>query len=220
MHLTAICPTFRRPKLIPGILEMWQAQEFPKADCSMLIFDDGQSFESQHGDNWRLISRPRRCPTLGAKFRETVSLAIAHGTDAIVLFEDDDLYLPEYLANHESILTDHDVSQSSSVWTDNGIPDRRIEVKAIGSHHGSWGYTVDAYNRAGGYPADVNHGFDFVLNDRFRAADCKIGRPSHVSPYVYRWQTSGYPNGSGWGRRIYEATEKCHREDVGGELVR
>lgn len=219
MHLTAICPTFRRPKLIPNILAMWEQQEYPRDQCSLLIFDDGQSFESQSGDNWRLLSRPTRCPTLGAKFRETVSLAIAHGTDAIVLFEDDDIYLPGYLTNHAEILANHDVSQSSSIWTNDGVPGKRREHKSIGSHHGSWGFTVDAYRRAGGYPADVNAGFDFQLHARLVRADCTIGRPDHVSPYVYRWQTSGYQNGSGWGKAIYQATEKCHSNTKGGDLT-
>ena len=38
--------------------------------------------------------------------------------------------------------------------------------------------------------------------------------------YLYRWQTSGYSNGSGWGKTMYESTERCHKpERVEGRIV-
>jgi glycosyltransferase involved in cell wall biosynthesis len=208
MHITAICPTYRRPKLIPGIVRMFDQQNYPKSKCRLIILDDGQTLETNCDGNTITVSRPTRIKTLGAKFREIVRLAIAHGTEAIALFEDDDIYEPGYLARHAEILANCDMSQSSSVWTDDAIPGQRIEVPAKGSHHGSWAFTVEAYERAGGYPADRNLGFDLTLAARFKRAGCAIGFGEGVSPYVYRWQTSGYPNGSGFGDEIYEAMEQ------------
>jgi len=211
--ITAICPTYRRPKLIPNVLAMWNAQTYPKEKRILLILDDGQSFESQINldEGWILLSINLRIKTLGAKFNLLVDSAIQQSD--IVLFEDDDVYLPGYVEAHAKILKEHHSSQPEFVWSNDAQGRTTLnKSNAVGRHHGAWGFSKEAYDEVGGYYGTMNHGFDTNLGSRFLALNHYPQDPfKERIEYIYRWQTSGYSNGSGWGDDIYEATERCHK---------
>lgn len=206
MHITAICPTFRRPRLIPNILAMFIAQEYPPDQCRLIIYDDGGIFTPQVGSNWEIIVRPDRAPTLGTKNAELVELAISRGTDAIVLFEDDDCYLPGYLIAHARGLEKAPWTAPNHVLFKYG-GDIRI-ADADRRFHGSWGFKVKTYLASDGYP-DENEAFDskFGTNLRLAAGEpFKLFTVPDAIQYVYRWHAKGYANGSAWGKTIYEST--------------
>mgnify|MGYP002632513660 CR=1 FL=1 len=221
--IVAICPTFRRPKLIPNVLAMWDAQTYPADRRHLIILDDGGSFESQHGSNWELISLLERMPTLGGKFRRLAEHALTMAADIIALWEDDDVYLPWYLESHEQALRRGDISQPWAVLSNDkdGWGTSR-KVGAQGRFHGSWAFQADCYEQSDGYPANGVHDFDMRLNGALRrtggvVVDTFEGREPG---YLYRWQTTGYSNGSGWGKTMYESTERCHKpERVEGRIV-
>ena len=196
MKLVSICPTFRRSKMIPNVLAMWNRQDYPAADRHLIILDDGGTFDEQHGDNWSVITLPERVATIGQKFGQCCELARSHNPDAIVVWEDDDVYLPWHLSAAATTLGDHDVSCPSLVLADDGGGGLH-ESNAIGRHHGAWSFTVAAYDRSGGYP-HIDDAFDFAFRQRLLDADCSIGDPISIAPisYVYRWFTTGYANWS------------------------
>ncbi len=228
MRIAAICPTFRRPKLIPGIVHMFQQQTH--ADKVLLILDDGGSFDLQFqacssGDDdlsgvfvtstsrasWILHSVPRRYETVWHKFNDLIDLAESGGADAIALMEDDDCYLPGYLEAHARALETAPWSASPRVWFREPNHEPRIEP-AMRRFHGGWAYTLDAIREVGGYPTKP-YGSDTGLSDRLWN---KFGRPADPWPdgspqYVYRWQTSGYCNAHGWGENMHQAMANDHK---------
>jgi hypothetical protein len=210
MHLTAICPTFRRPRLIPNVLAMFAAQTY--SDCDLLIYDDGGTFDSQCGDRWELMTRPERCTPLGSKFRELVSIAISRGTDGIVLFEDDDIYGPNYLRDHATAQESAAWVVPDRVWTDNGCKPHEVQIARY-TCHGCWSFTASAYEAAGGYPGERSFGFDIAFGDRLLSHTGKPARLWREPPpqYIYRWQSTGYPNGHGFGESMEQAVEASHR---------
>lgn len=216
-YLIAICPTFRRPRLIPNVLAMWEAQTWPVERRQLIIYDDAGTFDSQRGRGWTLASTEHREPSLGDKFRVMVEIAIARGADAVCLFEDDDVYLPHYLEAHAVTLFERkaDISKPHEVYSNDrdGRGTYRT-VNATGRFHGCWAFTTDAYEKTAGYPPGHNAGFDMELQGAFHRADMRAADTwlEHPIGYVYRWQTTGYPNGSGWGEPIYNATAKSHAE--------
>jgi hypothetical protein len=212
MRLVAICPTYRRPKLIPNVLALWEMQDYPEDQRHLVILEDGGSFDSQVGKNWTLLTSPERFPTLGLKFGALCDFAITiMKADGIVVWEDDDVYLPHHLSAAADTLKNNDVSCSSVVLSDDGGKGLH-DASAIGRHHGAWSFTSDAYIRSGGYPKESSPPFDFSFLQRLKNAGCSIGDPrkNHKNSYIYRWMTSGYTNGSAFGNQIHERTEKTH----------
>lgn len=207
--IVAICPTFRRPKLIPNVLAMFEAQTHPNKQ--LLIYDDGGTFDSQHGDGWEIMSESEREVSLGSKFHCLVWIATEMGADHIALFEDDDVYLPGYLAAHADALREGDVSQPWRVYSnDKDGKGTYRRVGAQGRFHGSWAFTADIYQKSDGYPVDDSHDFDMQLNGALRRTGATIVDTFKDRPieYLYRWQTTGYQNGSGFGEAMYDVIGK------------
>ncbi len=191
MHITAICPTFRRPRSIPNLIAMFLAQDYEPDRCRLIIYDDGSTFSTQVGSNWEIVVRPERAPSLGRKIAELVDLAMSRGTDAVVFFRDDGCYLPGYLAAHARGLEKGAWTAPAHVLFDNGesLRTRRADRR----DHGCWGFRVDAYLASEGCP-DQNE----TLFADFRDRLCRVaGEPSELfSPpgaieYVYRRAGTG-----------------------------
>ena len=87
MFITALCPTYRRPKLLANAIAQFQAQDHP--DKEMIILDDAQQILEQSGENWRLYSAAARYPSLPEKYAAMIALADPR-TEAFVIWEDDD----------------------------------------------------------------------------------------------------------------------------------
>lgn len=220
--VVAICPTFRRPKLIPNVIAMWNLQDYDPQGRHLVILDDGQSFDEQNGDNWSIITVPDRFETLGLKFRYLCDFATSRFMDAdgIVVWEDDDVYLPHHVTAACETLKKYDVCCPSVVLSDDGGKGLH-ESPAIGRHHGAWSFQADAYQKSGGYPTEPLPPFDFRLLQRFGNAKCSIGDPIESYPisYIYRWMTTGYKNGSSFGKFIHERTANTHPESKHYGLV-
>lgn len=213
MKIAAICPTFRRPSLIPGIVKMFLDQSHE--DKFLLILDDGQSFDEQ----WildkgkpvgRLISCPYRMPSVWHKFNFLWKTAEAHGAEAVALMEDDDLYLPDYLSYHADVLSKWMWSSGKQVWFMEPRREPRVEL-AQRRFHGGWAYLINSLREVGGYREDC-HDADtklwFRMNDAF-------GPPidpwaNREIQYAYRWQLSGFPNAHGYGAQMHQMLAASH----------
>ncbi len=213
MNILGICPTYNRPHLVPNVLAMWQQQECEN-QRHLLIFDDAGQFKQATGEDWTLASTASRFKTLGAKFAATVDFAMRiasakswdlEGT-AIALFEDDDVYLPKYLAAHAATLRNSQFSAPHRVLANDEVgPGKWHSVDARGRHHGAWAYSLRAYIQSGGY-ADENPGFDLAFGGRL----AKIATPANTNSagfgptYIYRWMTAS-KNGSAFGDSLLDS---------------
>ena len=124
-------------------LEM--AFEEPRPE--LIILDDGGDFSSHAGDGWRLVSARERFPSLPDKFNALAELARG---DILVVWEDDDIYLPWHLTAHAAALQTGGFSKPSRILANFEGP--FVETDPGGSYHGSIAFTRAAFDAARGWP--------------------------------------------------------------------
>ena len=174
MFVTALCPTFRHPTLLANSLALWNAQTYPAHLRRLVILDDGQTFDDDVGDTWELHGARERLPSLPAKYNLLLSLAPPE-TEAFLVWEDDDVYLPDYVAAHAACLERHELSHPSAVWSD--YPGYLIEEPAAGRFHSALGFRRELIERIGGWPATDRADFDQQLQAALHAAAASKGDP-------------------------------------------
>lgn len=97
--IVALCPTFRRPRLVGNAAACFLAQKVG-GKRALLIWDDGGTLQPHHNGSIHVITS-KRFPDLGSKYNALARLAISElDADFLAVWEDDDIYLPWYLAAH------------------------------------------------------------------------------------------------------------------------
>ena len=166
MRLSVVCCTYGRPELLRRVL--WCFERQTHEDRRLIALDDSGRLGNHEGDRWRIISRPGRYTTLGEKRNAVASLATG---DALVVWDDDDLYLPRALEATAAALErapwsrpslaclrgPHGTLQRVRTWN---RPDQTDKAFQCG-----WGIDAVAFWRAGGY-AKLSRGEDCKLAKR------------------------------------------------------
>ena len=204
MKIAAVCCTYLRPKQLGHVIRCFQLQDYPAELRELIVLDDAGQYDSQEGRRWRLISTKGRFATLGQK-RNTATALVADDTEAVAVWDDDDLYLPWALRACAAALQYAPWSRPSLVL--HSRKDGSLaQHKTGGLFHGGWAYRRSAFEQVGGYPA-VNNGEDQALARRFQRAGVGEADPIRLGfrPfYVYAWGTSGSWHLSGMGRQGYQ----------------
>lgn len=212
--VSCLCPTFRRPELVANALACYLAQDYPNDRRELLILDDGDQFPSQYGVGWELISLRRRFRSLPEKFNALAGLARG---DILVVWEDDDIYLPWHITAHvEALQRGCRFSKPSQVLTHVGNALRH--EPADGRFHASIAFTRDALESVRGWPLTRRGDFDQSLLARL-AGEGPTGDPCAVRPpsYMFRWEsTKAYhgqelmrsPDDEGWYERASTLGDK------------
>lgn len=188
MKITAVCVTYNRPKLLGRMIHCFQQQDYP--DCELVILDDAGQYgrEITFGPKWRLYSQPNRYPTLGEKRNAAASLA-SRFSDAIAVWDDDDIYLPWALSATVAAIQRSDLSRPSIVLH----PDAggQLHQHATGGlFHSGWGYRRELFERIGGYTA-MDNGEDQNFLCRAIAAGAVTTDPlalGHRPFMCYPWE--------------------------------
>ncbi|MBL8848895.1 MAG: glycosyltransferase family 2 protein [Planctomycetaceae bacterium] len=219
--VSAVCPTYRRPDLLANAVACFLAQDYPASRRELIILDDAGQYDSQRGDGWELLSVPRRFRSLPEKFNTLAGLAQG---DILVVWEDDDIYLPWHIAAHVTAL-----QQGCSFSKPGAIRSYHAgqwhEEAAAGRFHGSIAFTRTAFDTAGGWPLTMRGDFDLQFMSRLGAlgptADPIAGRPPS---YIFRWETTGAyhgqafmhgPDDVGWYQRAaLQGSDASHRRLV------
>jgi len=172
----------------------------------LIVLDDAGQYDDQQGDGWRLVSTRRRFATLGQK-RNAAADLIADDTEAVAVWDDDDLYLPWALSASAAALEKADWSRPSVVLH----PKPRAGAVELHQHetgglfHGGWAFTRQIFQRAGGYPA-IDNGEDQALARRLRRVGARVADPIRlgIRPfYIYPWGNADGWHLSGMGRDGY-----------------
>jgi hypothetical protein len=207
--ITALCPTFRRPALLANSVALWESQDYPPDRRRLIILDDGGTFDPQEGPSWELHRVFVRYASLPTKFNALAGLA-SRETDAFLVWEDDDIYLPGYVSAHANVLRHRELSKPGTV-----LSDYTGELKAedaAGHFHSTLGFCRELFERVGGWPLSMRADFDLqfisVLERNARSIGdpfhpCTHHPPSEARPcdcrprieFVYGWQT-GTPHGT------------------------
>lgn len=166
MKIACICLTFNRPALLARLVECYCRLDYPDDQTELIILDDlGQytNTVSSSGKRWTLISFAKRFGTLSEK-RNAATALVAPGTEAVAIFDDDDIYLPWTLRAHAAALADADWSAPSVAINDKGL----WLASDKNPLHGGWAYKIEAFNEVGGYPRVKGSDEDKGLASKFK----------------------------------------------------
>jgi hypothetical protein len=199
MNIAAVCCTFLRPRQLGHLVHCFLKQDHPAEKRELVILDDAGQYDDQQGNGWRLISVPRRYPTLGEK-RNAAAALVSDEVDALAVWDDDDLYLPWSLRACVAALKVAPWSRPSLVLHPQ-MDGSLKQHETGGLFHGGWAYTRRAFQQAGGYPAQ-NNGEDQAFARRLKRASLEEADPTELGLkpfYVYSWGNSGEWHLSGMG---------------------
>lgn len=192
----AVCTvTYKRPALLGQAIWCFEQQTY--ANRTMVILDDSGELPEREGDGWRIVRAPERYPTLGAKRNACARLA-PPDADVLVVWDDDDLYLPWGLEATAAACRRADWSRPSEVCllTANGCL-WRIKSHSEGrndkANQCSWGVAAALFWSVGGYNEAKNQGEDADLARKLLAAGASEADPITVAPSLpwYIWGPHG-----------------------------
>jgi hypothetical protein len=120
----------------------------------------------------------------------------------VVVWEDDDVYLPGHVAAHAATLERHRWSKPSWIYSTYGRESIRDEPRieaAAGRFHASIAIRTDLLEEIGGWVQTPRADFDQQLLARLTAAGGPPGDSCDAGglTYVYRWGDTGGHHGSG-----------------------
>ena len=192
--VSCLCPTYRRPNLLENSIACFLAQDYPADRRELIVLDDAGELQNQTGDGWQIISIPRRFRSLPEKFNALAGLAKG---EIIVVWEDDDIYLPHHISGHVAAMEGHLWSKPSIVLSD--YSGQNAEEDATGRFHASLAFTRKAFEQVLGWPLTLRGDFDQQLIASLNGLGCPgdpcvNGNPS----YIFRWGSTGEYHGQGF----------------------
>ncbi|RLS72006.1 MAG: glycosyltransferase [Planctomycetota bacterium] len=113
--VSCLCPTCRRPKLLENSIACLLAQDYPADRRELIVLDDAGELQNQTGDGWQVSSIQRRFRSLPEKFDALAGFARGQ---VLVVWEDDDIYLPHHISSHVKAMEGHLWSKPSKVLSD------------------------------------------------------------------------------------------------------
>lgn len=194
-RVACLCPTYGRPRLVQNALACFLAQDYPADRRQLLILDDAGQIASQSGDNWVVESTAARYPSLPAKYVRLVEMAA--GADVLVVWDDDDVYLPEHISNNVAAMERSGLgwAHQREVWSD--YSGRLEKESASGRFHGAVVVSRELHDRIGGWVqtprADFDQQFIARLHRESPPAQFSDGDPT----YIFRWASTGHSHCQG-----------------------
>ncbi len=205
LKIAAVCCTYLRPVQLGHLIHCFRKQDYPARLRELVILDDAGQYANESGDGWRLVSTAERFATLAEK-RNAAARLVTPDTEAVAVWDDDDLYLPWALRASAAALQKAPWSRPSVVLHPN--PDGTLRQHRTGGlFHAGWSYHRAAFEAAAGYPPELNNGEDRGFAARLKAAGVTEADPVALGfePfYIYRWGNAGRWHLSGLGPRGYE----------------
>tara|TARA_R110002096_G_C14446168_1_gene711159 strand:+ start:207 stop:851 length:645 start_codon:yes stop_codon:yes gene_type:complete len=158
-----------------------------------VILDDAGQIAPQQGDGWEVISVPRRFRSLPEKFNALAGLARG---DVLVVWEDDDIYLPWHITAHVKALADGGFSKPSRVLS--LYTGELREEEAAGRFHASIAFTRESFDTTGGWPLTKRGDFDQTFLRRLAGVMTTVDPcRTHPPSYVFRWGSTRSYHGQG-----------------------
>ena len=148
MKITALCITYNRPALLGRLISCFERQTH--RDSELLILDSASQYGKREGDRWRIIP----CPCYETMAERTNACVEAADTEAVAIWDDDDVYLPWALASCVTALSNHVWAQPRIVYEHRvgGLAKMICERSTGGyGYHAGWAYLRSAFDRVGGY---------------------------------------------------------------------
>jgi len=195
MKLLCITPTYGRPiELLQNSLACFYSQTYTNA--YQIFLDDTFDGPTIEGDNYAIVQNNERYSNLSIKHNYAVQIGIDifGEVDGIVVWDDDDIYLPNHLENiSKSLKNGESFSFSSKIYSclDETV---KIEDNTAGRFHGNIAFNYDLFTN-NKWENTLRMDFDTTMIDKLTKSGTVIDR---IDPtYVYRWVSSGEHHCSG-----------------------
>lgn len=226
--IVALCPTYRRPRLVANAAACFLAQRIQDRRA-LLVWDDGGNFSPHRNGSIHIITS-NRFSDLGSKYNALAKVAVAMlGADFLAVWEDDDIYLPWYLAAHLEA-----VRRTGRLWSK---PSRVLslytgqleEENAAGRFHASIFLTREAWEQVK-WPTHGRADFDQEFMATLFRQCGPPADPLEVHPvpgYVFRYGSTGHyhaqhfmtgPADVDWYRRVADFVEPSGKADLKPEF--
>ncbi len=187
--VSCICPTYGRVALLEEAIKSFLRQDYPGEKELIILNDyDGQTLQFDHPEV-RVINVPKRFHSVGEKYKAAAALAVH---DLIVVWHDDDIYLPHRLsytvAHFDPTKTFFKADKAWS-WNTGTLsgPDGKL-------FHGGSCYRRELFSEMQGYP-HIGNRYDMEFEQLCRAAAPTAIQVKSIKPtdiyYLYRWQGTG-----------------------------
>ncbi len=226
--VVALCPSFRRPQLAGNAAACFLAQRIA-SPRKLVIWEDGGALEARQDGFIRVVAS-RRFPDLGSKYNALARLAISElAAHFLAVWEDDDIYLPWYLAAHLEA-----VRSTGRLWSK---PSRVLslytgslqEEPAAGRFHGSLFLAREAWRRVK-WPTHGRADFDQEFMTSLLRECGPPADPLEVHPipgYVFRYgSTKSYhaqhfmkgPGDTSWYQDVARTVSVLPKTDLKAEF--
>jgi hypothetical protein len=202
MKIACLCPTYKRPAYLANAAACFMQQNYEDKLCRLFVLDDaGQHLADSRNSRIHVETTGIRYPNLPAKFNRLARLAQEWGAAVLVPWEDDDVYLPNYLhtiASHMETSGGEYITHRQVWSTYEQKHGEAVLEGASGRFHASWAFTLDALYRVGGWPSTTRLDYDQRLGALLRANAAHTMIDPPCPGYVYRWGNGLY-HGSQFG---------------------
>lgn len=187
--VSCLCPTYQRPGMLANVVACFLAQDYPPDRRELIILDDAGQYASCSADGWHLISLNHRFRSLPEKYNAIAGLSKG---EILIVWEDDDIYLPSHISNHVLALQHGDFSKPSKILS--LYTEKLQEEPASGRFHGSIAFKRSLFNTINGWPLSQRGDFDQELMTRLSQHGKLVDTCQYGSPcYVFRWgSTNSY----------------------------
>jgi glycosyltransferase involved in cell wall biosynthesis len=219
VKIAAVCCTYFRPKQLGATIKCFEEQTYENRE--LIILDDGDQYDYQEGDRWKLFSMAERYPSLADKRNAIVKLA-SPDVDAYAVMDDDDYYFPWWLEAVAEALENSQWCVPSIALHErpDGVLNQHLTTKGfLSGYHPGWGYRKEAFQAVGGYPSGWSDGEDIeffmrCLKTFGKPADSLS--PKHPKPYLLYAPRYNIPTvhmgGKKYGPGIYAENAKTTTE--------
>ena len=187
--VSCICPTYGRVELLEEAIYSFLQQDYP-GQKELIVLNDyaEQTLEFEHPEV-RIVNVPIRFNSVGEKYKAAAGLC-TH--DLIVVWHDDDIYLPHRLSFSVAHFDPRrGFFKANSAWFWN---DGRLSGPERNNFHGGSCFSRELFLAAQGYPHVGNAydiGFEVLCEDLRTGAT----RGDQITPedvyYIYRWAGTG-----------------------------
>lgn len=162
MKIAAVCPTYKRPRLLGRAIHCFLQQTYK--DCELVVLDDAGQYKSQKHERWRLVSVPSRFDCLAAKRQAAIEM-VSPDVEGIVCWDDDDVYFPHAIECVATSLKRSPWSQCQLVY-ETTAPRVLAITRAMGAkrclqvgdqwlnswgYGGCWAYRLKEFHELKGY---------------------------------------------------------------------
>lgn len=196
--VSCLCPTYLRSRLLENVITCFEAQDYPADRRELIVLDDSGQIDPQTGPSWEVVTIDRRFRSLPEKFNAIAGMARG---DVLVVWEDDDVYLPQHISAHVKAIQKYPTGFSKPMLVLSTYTGKPMVEDAAGRFHASIAFTRELFDKVGGWPLTKRGDFDQQFMATLATTARGIADPSDFKlTYCFRWGSTNAYHGQAFMR--------------------